>query len=183
MKWIENLEQIPKEPKLLIPILSDHNKHWSENRISFIYGFVFETNEEFIISVFHNDFKNVEILRLSDFIGTGNYIHIKKNLIDSRYSSVSQEGNFEANLVSYFRTGKKIEVEPPRTIYHYWNQFSEISNVNDCIPIMKWLEYCRDIKDSFMFNFNGFDISEPFRRYDQLLDDLAEIEKNGLFTN
>jgi hypothetical protein len=47
---------------------------------------------------------------------------------------------------------------------------------------MKWLEYCRDIKDSFMFSFNGFEISEPFRRYDQLLDDLAEIEKNGLFT-
>lgn len=186
MFWIENLEQIPIKPKLLIPILSDHRKHWTENRISFIYGYCLESNEEFILNLFHNDSKNVQICDLSDFIGNDNYIYQKKYLSDSRYGSVNSKGNFEANLVTYFQTGRKIEVDLPRTVYHYWNKFDEIDNLNDCIPLMKWLEFCRDVKDIFLISYNidkGISLKEPFLKYDQLLTDLAEIEKNGLFTN
>ena len=162
--------------KLIIPILSDGKKHWTENRISFIYFYNLETFEESILGINHSDVSTCEIQTLSDFVGNDNYILNSKYLIDC-------EANYEANLVVWFETNKKLEVEENKTIRSYQSQFQTKENINDCIPIMKWLEYCRDIKDEFMVYYKDFKIDEPFIKYNQFLKDLAEIEKNGLFTN
>ena len=176
MLWLEKLEDIPKGQKFIIPIQSDQFKHWTQNRISFIYGLNLETDEEFILGFNHNDLTNVEILRLNEFLGKDNYILNSKYLIDCT-------GNFEANLVSWFNVNKKIEVQFSNIIRSYQVQFSNKENINDCIPIMKWLEWCREVKDEFLIHFDEFELTESFIKYNQLINDLVEIEKNGLFSN
>lgn len=176
MEFISNLEQIPKEHKLIIPIQSDCRKHWTENRLSFIYFYGLETFQESILGINHNDVSNCEIQRLSEFLGTDNYIYQSKILIDCR-------ANYDVDLLVWFRTNFKLEFEENQVIRSYHHQFYKIENLNDAIPIMKWLEHCREIKDRFLIHYKDFKVTEPFLRYNQLLRDLAEIEKNGLFTN
>lgn len=184
MLFVEKIEQIPLGRKLIIPVLSDHRKHWSENRISFIYFYNLETFEETVLGFNHNDVTGCEIQRLSDFLTDDDYYYKAKYL--SPYTSKLHEKDivlFEAELMVWFNSNKPIKIDEGNVIRGYWNQFNDIENINDSIPIMKWLEYCRDIKDEFLIHFKDFQVTEGFLKYNQFLKDLSEIEKNGLFTN
>jgi len=180
MFFADKIEQIPKGKKLIIPIQSDHRKHWSENRISFIYFYNLTSFEECILGLHHNDVTGCEIQRLSDYLSNDDYCYKAKYL--SPYN-VNLSELKEAELVVWFNSNKKLDIDEGNIIRSYWNQFSDFENINDSIPIMKWLEFCRDIKDEFMVHYKNFEVTEPFIRYNQFLKDLAEIEKNGLFTN
>lgn len=177
MFFADKIEQIPLGKKLIIPILSDHKKHWSENRISFIYSYNLETFDEVVLGFNHNDVSHCEILRLSDFLTEDDYCY------KAKYLSHCGANVYEAELVVWFNSNKPIKIDEGNVIRGYWNQFRDIENVNDSIPIMKWLEYCRDVKDEFLFHFKDFEVTEGFIKYNQFLRDLAEIEKNGLFVN
>lgn len=176
MLFVEKIEQIPRGKKLIIPVLSDHWKHWSENRISFIYFYHLETFEETVLGINHNDVTGCEILRLSDFLTEGDYCY------KAKYLSPYNANLSEAELMVWFNSNKPMKIDEGNVIRGYWNQFNEIENINDCIPIMKWLEWLRDVKDEFLIHFKDFQVTEGFLRYNQFLKDLSEIEKNGLFT-
>jgi hypothetical protein len=188
MVWIDKIEELQKfnsGKKLSIPILSDHKKHWSENRISFIYLYNLETFEEVVLGFNHNDVSPCKILRLSNFITEDDYCYKAKYLsgLNVNLKEIESGEIYEAELVVWFNSNKPLKVEEGNIIRSYWNQFQDIENVNDSIPIMKWLEYCRDVKDEFLIHFKDFEVTEGFLKYNQFLIDLAEIEKNGLFTN
>lgn len=177
MFFADKIEQIPLGKKLIIPVLSDHRKHWSENRISFIYFYNLETFEETVLGINHNDVSNCEIQRLSDFLSEGDYCY------KAKYLSPYNVNLSEAELVVWFNSNKPIKIDEGNIIRGYWNQFHDVKNVNDCIPVMKWLEWCRDVKDEFLIHFKDFQVTEGFLKYNQFLKDLVEIEKNGLFTD
>lgn len=177
MKFIRNLDEVQLEPFLLIPVLSDPKKHYVENRISFIYFYGLETFKEYILGINHNDVQRFNISILNNFKVKDVYCYKKKYLFDSRADFVS----LEAELVVWFKTNKKIEIEIPLQVRQYWNWYPHLENVNDFIPIMKWLEYCRDIKDKFILQFNEFQLDEAFLQYNQLLTNLEQIEKTGLY--
>ena len=162
---------------LMIPILSDRKRHWINNRVSFVYYFGLGTFEEWIVGFTHNDCYFFTESFLSDFKCSGQYVYRKKYLVDCG-------ANHEAELAFWFETNTRLgdDVDFPTTILDYHRRFSHKENVNDFIPIMKWLEYCQDIKDRFVLKCTNFIIDEPFIKYEQLLDDLVTIEKNGLFT-
>lgn len=177
MFYLTNVDEVIKGQKLIIPVLSDHKMHWSENRLSFVYLYNLETFEEQILGVNHNDVSKCEILRLSNFLTDVDYCY------KAKYLSPYNVNLSEAELVVWFQTNQKSQVQEPKILRDYWNQFDNYRNTNDCIPIMKWLEYCRDVKDEFLIHFKDFQVTEGFLKYNQFLRDLAEIEKNGLFTN
>lgn len=177
MLFISNLEEILDEQKLLIPILSDPKKHWSVNRLSFIYGYYLGSEREFVLGLNHNDTENVEIRPTINFLLEDDYIYHKKFL--TQYNKDFK--GYEAELVHWFETNQRFEVEENKIIRSYWNQFHNFENINDSIPIMKWLEHCRNIKDMFLISFHEFKVTEPFKKYQNLIDNLTIIEQNGLF--
>ena len=48
---------------------------------------------------------------------------------------------------------------------------------------MLLIEYCQDIKDEFILNYNKFTQWEALRQYSELQSNLSIIEQNGLFTS
>lgn len=174
---ISELERTRGEPKLVIPVLSSPNLHWTENRVSFIYFYLVRTFEEFVVGINHNDVCDVEIRAVIDFLNKGDYM-FKKKYLSLYWANLSEIWDVE--MLYWFQTNQKLVPETFPVIHDFHVQFKEIKNINDSIPIMKWLDYCRDIKDKFLLVHNGFEVTESFIKYNQLLDDLSEIEKNGL---
>lgn len=172
-KFIEGSHQ----KQLIIPILSDHKKHWAINQVSFVYFYNLETFQEWIVGINHNDCESFTICVLSDFFDKGNIIYHKKYLVDCG-------ANHDANLAFWMQTNGRLDedLKVPPTVKYYWNLYKDLENINDVIPIMKWLDYVRDIKDVFILNCRDFRVDEPFLKYDEFLTNLALIEKNGIGT-
>jgi len=166
LSWADNAN-------IVVPVLSDRRKHWSENRLSFVYVYNVDLRKEAVIGIHHNDCSNVSESFLTDFIGTDNYIYHKKY-------TPAHRSNFEAELVYWFDTGNRFVPNIPAAIKNYYSTMSGVDNINDCIPIMKWLDYCRDIKDSMIVKINSFQVTAPFRHYNNLISELIEVERNGI---
>lgn len=176
MEFVESIPKPLKEQNLIVPVLSDPKKHWSQNRVSFIYCYGLKTFQEQILTFNHIDCLNLQISVLSNFLGTGNYIHQKKYLSDCG-------GNFDAQMAFWLETNQPLKVDYNQTIRFYHSSMTGVENLNDFIPIMKWLEWCREIKDVWVSKVQSYEITETLQQYDLLLENLSIVEKNGLFVN
>lgn len=178
MEFIEDIERVKiwkDRRKLIIPVLSDANKHWVLNQVSFAYFYDLNLFEEAIVSINHTDALNLHISVLRDFRGENNYIYQKKVLGDCGL-------NFEAQIAFWLETNQRLEHEYNQVIRSYHHSYPNLENCNDIIPIMKWLEWCRDLKDKFVLKVKDYNITNTLIEYDKLLENLTIIEKNGIFT-
>lgn len=178
MKFLETEQELlqwPNSNNFIIPVLSNPFQHWAINRISFIYFYNLNLHSEAIVSINHNDSENLHISLINDFIGQDNYIYQKKYLSDCRFV-------YDAQMTFWLQTNERLEHEVPFVIRSYWNQFKGYENINDCVPIMKWLEWCRDLKDKFVLKVKEYEPTQTLKDYDLFLTNLSKIEKNGIFT-
>lgn len=174
MKFLETEQELIKwSNNLIIPVLSNPFKHWAINRISFVYFYDLNLYTESIVSINHNDSETIPISILSDFIGQDNYLYHKKYLTDSTQ-------NYEAEMAFWLQTNERLDHEIPLVIRSYWNQLKEYENINDCVPIMKWLEWCREVKDKFVLKVKNYEPNQTLKDYDLFLTNLSKIEKNGI---
>lgn len=174
------IQDISRERCFIVPIQSDSTMHWSQNRISFIYIYGLESKREWVIGINHNDCQNLPISVLSDFFNNNNWIYQKKYLS-------AENANYEAQMAFWFNTNQRLDskIEPSNVIRYYWNLYSDYYNVNDIIPIMRWLEYVRDIKDIFLAtcgkDLQRFEHDSAFLSYNDYITQLAIIEQNGFY--
>lgn len=161
-------------PNFILRILSDPKKHWTQNRVSFAY-LANETTES-IINFHHNDAVICPVsndLRLIDtyyafpqIIGCGS---------QQPHSGAYFNQFHNAELAYWFKTGKRFDLEPDITITRYWAM--GMDNVNDAVPIMRWITYCRQVRDLLM----GLDTTgSAFSEYESFILNLRSIEKKGL---
>lgn len=174
-KLIPQFTEFINQRTLWVPVLSDRKKHWAVNQVSFVYFYGLERFDEWIVGIHHNDCHSFQISFLSDLVGKGNYVYQKKYLSDCAQ-------DYEAQLAFWFESNERLdkELEIPVTIRQFWNWYPHQQNLNDCIPIMKWLEYCREIKDKFVLSCQNHKIDNAFVQYNQLVTNLANIERSGL---
>lgn len=178
MKFIETNQELlrwPKSNNLIIPVLSNPFQHWALNQVSFVYFYNLNLYTEAIVSINHNDSENLQISVLSDFLGQDNYIYQKKYLSDSA-------ANYDAQMAFWLQSIERFDHEIPFVIRSYWNQFKGYDNINDCVPIMKWLEWCREMKDKFVLTVKDYEANQTLKDYDLFLTNLSKIEKNGIYT-
>lgn len=173
---LEKLQTLENQPTFLIPILSDHKKHWKQNRLSFIYIIGLETWDEFIVGCNHNDVCEIypHILALNWLSCKERYIYNKKYLIENW-------GGYEANMVYWISTNESLLKFKFNSIYYDW--YPDHENVNDIIPIMKWIQYCREIKDRFILEQKKFEKKIVLDLYcSEIFCNLVKIEENGIHT-
>ena len=170
MKFVT--ERINTEDTLFIPVLSDNRKHWSLNKVSFIYCYSLQTHQEYIININHNDAikGQLPITQPNDFI------------YNKKYLSPDISG-YEAKMLVWLEKVTFQKHQQPQIIRNYYNTFKKVKYLNDCIPIMLQIQHCKNLKDEFMISYNRLNGSdEPLNEYTKLQDNLAIIERNGLFT-
>jgi len=178
MKFIETNQELlqwPNSNNLIIPVLSNPFQHWALNQVSFVYFYNLNLYTEAIVSINHNDSENLQISFLSDFLGQDNYIYQKKYLSDST-------ANYDAQMAFWLQSNERFDHEIPFVIRSYWNHFKGYDNINDCVPIMKWLEWCREMKDKFVLTVKDYEATQTLKDYDLFLTNLSKIEKNGIYT-
>ncbi len=167
------------DPKLIIPVLSDHKAHWCINRLSFAYVFNIRTHQELMLGFNHNDLHRFSLDVLTPLLGEDTYVLKKKYL----YGLSNWEPMLDIEMVHWYFTNQRFSYDVDRTVKRYWSDFRDIPNVNDFIPIMKHLETCRSVKDEILTQLTSITISESLIRYQKISDNLSEIETQGLYVN
>ena len=167
---------------LIIPVYSDVNKHPKRNSLCLIYFYLIDYSESYIISFNHSEGVNLSTDIIDKLESDNNiYVYEKKKFSFFKFS----KEYFDADLVNYFQTNKPLDVsecETPAQDFLMKYCYNE-KNVNQLIPLVKHFEYCENIKNIFVNALDGFKITEPFKHYNGLIDNLYNIERNGMFVD
>ena len=133
--------------------------------------------QEFIIPYNHGEtLKGHKINLLSD---TTKYTYDKK-LLDQ---IIDIGKTVDVNLLNYINTNEPLSLEQLNTNAHdFLNMIHhKEKNINDVIPVMKHLEYCRKVASLLRDTVEQYDISD-IMSYQNILSNLSSIERAGLQT-
>lgn len=150
-----------KKIKLLIPVWSSHKAHPLGTRISFLY---YRTDgEDGIINLNHIDAKKLSKVEINTFIDNDTII------LDSRY--ISNLG-YDFEWLYFEEYGKPFLFnEFADGVYRgYRRDFTEL---NDCIPLMKWYELLKTLPD---LNLK----TDTNRKYSSAIQTLGRLEGAGV---
>ena len=165
-----------------VPVFSDLYRHYVNNRISFVYIYIFDTKKEYIVPFHHKDCICLESEHLNRFTSKADIYVLGKK----RFVNFYHHKTFDADLVEYFQSNQMLQLEDCDTSAHDWYNkwYYNETNVNDYIPITKHYERCSAMKDKFVESCSTFKRSESFDYYNELfIDNLYGIERNGLKVN
>jgi len=176
----ENIVEISRQlvgKTLWIPILSDNSAHYIQNRITAIYIYSFETEDEYLIGFHANDLDTINIEYFFGIIPTGHRI-----VYNAKYFSVFDFECVDADLLIWYYTSNSISVDQNASkIFNiYRGRYSGMNNINDVIPIMRILDYCRDIRNRFIEHYvvpddDGYLFYETIYR-----KNLLKLEHSGI---
>ena len=183
MVIIENKEQLDsflkiysKEDSIITPISSDEHKHPVEIDICLLYVQMMN-GEEFILPFSHSEALNIEVPNLQS--DTKKYTYDKKKL----NHLVSVNNVTDVNLLHYMKTNEPLNIENIDTSAHYFFNMKHYrkKNVNRVIPILKHLEYCRELTKKLKIEIESTRDSDDNLTYNNdVLDNLSYIEQNGI---
>lgn len=160
----EFLETIGRERMFIFPVLSFPEKHFCENRISFVYFATISLEREFLVNCYNYDVPSSE-LNLGQIRAKQGDICYKKKFCESF------ENSTDADILHWYFEGEPIPIpDSPCIDFHRRNGLN-----NDLVPIYKWLEIIHPIRDS-VINLDPGKAVE----YDNLINQLTKVEKNGL---
>ena len=123
-------------------------KHYARNRISFIYIYNPEIDEEYIIGYNNNDLIQVSY-GLSDFLELPDKLYVLNKKAFLYF--YQREEMYDLDLQHYFQTNKPLDTNSTDTKAHdfLYRQMSTYPDANDVVPITKHYEKCVEIRDKF----------------------------------
>ena len=167
-----------KQDSFVIPILSDTKKHPLDNELCLIYIQMMD-GQEFIASYNHSESLNNHKVNLVS--KTTKYTYDKKLL--NHVCSVGKV--IDVNLLHYMRTNNPLDIERIDTNAHNFlnMRYYKKNNINTIIPMLKHLEYCRELCKLLRFELEtGGDSDDKMTYNNEVLDNLSYIESTGLQT-
>jgi hypothetical protein len=172
------IEQYRNSDCILMPILSDVNKHPLQNRLSLLYVKLLE-GDEYILPFNHSEAINLpqgNIFELN--FGNKKYTFSKKEL----NHVISFKNVVDINFQYYMKYNLPLEVESFTTNSHqyFYNTFYHKENINDIIPILKHLELCRKLCDEYK-KYIDLPVHETYNV--NIINNLTYLESSGLRYN
>jgi len=170
---------ISNDTLLVIPILSDVQKHRCENTISFVYIYNFDTEEEFIIGCNHNDIEKNGCEWISQ-VTWGNNVFSYKNAILKDYGV----NTWDIDLCYWLQFNMPMEIQLSEDIISYHRWYRTINNVNDIVPIVVYVEYCQNIVENFKECLLDIEFDNSLKFYNNtVLENFRQIENYGIPIN
>ena len=170
-------EAYEKQDSIIIPILSDMNKHPIDNELCLVYIQLMD-GQEFIVPYDHSETLSGHTINL--FSKTTKYTYDKKSL-----DQVVTVGKcVDVNLLHYMKTNQPLDIEHLDTNAHnFFNMmYYKKKNINRIIPVLKHLEYCRKLSDLLRVTIENCHDSDTVTYNNEVLVNLSYIELNGLQT-
>ena len=129
---------------IIIPILTDGNLHPLQTKISLIYVKLIG-GSDYILPFNHSEAQNLALDYIDEFYKSDKikYTYDKKNL----NHIMILDNVIDVNLVYYLKNNIPLDIaELDLPIYRYYrNTYYHKTNLNKVIPILKHLEYCREL--------------------------------------
>ncbi len=171
------IEKYKNSDCILIPVLSDVNKHPLENSLCLLYVKLLG-GDEYILPFNHSEAINLDISYL-DKLNSDN----KKYIYDKKQFNhiVKWKNVIDINLVYYMNNNEPLDIDDITTNSHdYFNRkYYKMKDINTVIPILKHVEYCRILyKKLEMWLDCGYEIYN-----DNIIDNLTYLESSGLRYN
>ena len=171
------IEGYNTEDSIVIPIFCDDNKHSVDTDISLLY-IQLMSGKEFILPFNHSETLNIDIPLLKT--DTKKYTYDRKKLI--HFTELNNV--IDVNLLHYMATNEPLHIEEIDTnAHHFFNMmYYRKKNVNTIIPILKHLEYCRELATILKDTIEKYGEYVNMSYNNDVLDNLTHIEHNGLQT-
>ena len=173
----EFLKIYKTEDCILVPIQCDTNKHPANDKLSLLYVKVL-TGDEFVVPLNHSETLNIDVPDLkSDSI---KYTYDSKKL----KHLIELDNVVDVNLLHYMNTGYPLEIDNITTNAHNYFNINHYRkpDVNNIIPVMKHLEYCREVSKLLENTIQNNTQSVNTSYNDEIFSNLTYIESNGLKT-
>ena len=166
-----------QQDSIVIPISSDVNKHSVEDDLCLLYVQMM-SGEEFILPFNHSETLNIDIPNLDS--KTKKYTYDKKKLTHF----ISLNNVIDVNLSHYMKTNQPLVVDDIETSAHYFFNMRHYKkrNINKVIPVLKHLEYCRNLSKILREVIENASDSDNMSYNNEVLDNLSYIEQNGIQT-
>ena len=166
-----------QQDSIVIPISSDTNKHPVEDDLCLLYVQMM-SGEEFILPFNHSETLNIDIPNLDS--KTKKYTYDKKKLTHF----ISLNNVIDVNLSHYMKTNQPLVVDDIETSAHYFFNMRHYKkrNINKVIPVLKHLEYCRNLSKILREVIENASDSDNMSYNNEVLDNLSYIEQNGIQT-
>ena len=185
MVIVENKEQLSsflkiyrKQDSIVLPIQSDEHKNSVEDNICLLYVQMLD-GDEYILSYNHSESLNLDNKPnlKSDTI---KYTLDKKRL----QHLINTNNVVDVNLLHYIKTNQPLQTDNIDTTAHNFFNMKHYrkKNINRVIPILKHLEYCRELSNILRGVAENPDDSDNMSYNNDILDNLSYIENNGLQT-
>jgi hypothetical protein len=170
---------IEAQESIWIPVFSDSFKHYCNNRISFVYIYLLEDNQDYIISFNHKDCINWKSERLQQLKTNHNIYALNKKSFSYFYPYTV----LDIDLMNWFISNDTMPLEDCDTEVHesFNRWYYNVPWINDLIPITRHYERCRSIRQHVQSIMPDIHIDTSFEEYNAIvIDNLAVIERNGL---
>lgn len=161
---------------ICIPIQQDPLKHRKLNQISFIYIYNILEKKEYIINVSHYDYPITQNLHLLKTKTESAVYAYNRGYIRNIFPN-----SIEINVLHWNRFGSTLEIQYTEEIatYHRWYS-NHIPNINNIVPLMCWMIYCRNIRAQCTSLINEVPVDFSCIFYNTLSDNLIQIENSGI---
>ena len=175
---VKSFEEVYRnQDSIVVPIMSDINKHPMDNSLSLVYIQMMD-GKEFIIPYNHSETLSRHHINL--FSKTTKYTYDRKLL-----GQICAVGKIvDVNLLHYMKTNEPLDIEHIDTNAHnFFNMMHyKKKDINNVIPVLKHLEYCRKLSDLLRVTIENCSDSDTMTYNNEVLVNLSHIERNGLQT-
>ena len=181
---VENKEKLLEFTKLhdtqesiVIPIFSDDNKQPVQIEVCLLY-IQLMSGKEFILPFNHSETLNIDVPVLKSKFKKYTYDRKKLNHF------IELDNVIDINFLHYMATNESLNIEHIDTnAHHFFNMmYYRKKNVNTIIPILKHLEYCRELATILKDTIEKYGEYVNMSYNNDVLDNLTHIEHNGLQT-
>ena len=175
-------KELQNNDSFWVPVWSDPFVHAIHNRLSFIYVYMIDSKQEWILSLAHTECMHLQRDLLTGATSSRSIFVLGKKQLKFVLDIPCKD----ADLVEYWQTHRHLQLQDVDTEAHhfYFKRYHDIVNLNDIIPMVKHFERCQNIKDVFMKSYETWQHDSAFDVYnDMFIDNLYSIEFNGLRVN
>ena len=188
MKFIENSSEFnaflyeyeSANEIIAIPISTDHKKHPTETKLSFLFLLV--DGRAYILPFNHTDGLCLDVgdLNILNHKDKPIYTLDKKQA----YHLTHLNNLIDVNLLNYWNTGLKTDFDlySDDTIRHYHMKYYEKKNINASIPIMKFSSHLYKIATEMQVIVSKYHTPDILTYNNDMFDNFTYIENNGLQT-
>ena len=152
-----------------IPMFSDIYKHYTYNRLSFLYIYNIDMDSEYIISFSHIDCIGIQRQRLQELASN----HRPFVLSKKRFAKFYSHACYDADLFHWWHTNQMLPLNETNTSAHdMWSRWwHNETNTNDWLPITRHVERCTAMKNVFMKHFDTYELTKEFIKYESFAID------------